>query len=138
MTDYLINILLQFIPYLTLCALLALFSSFKNVDSIYGKIVREVTESSEDEEDFYPLSKILRGAALVVFVVGLFISVTSPSITYKNKAANVEAIQYEQMQIQKNEMLETDSSNIVDNALKPKHTVEQRQKRFDELVDYKD
>lgn len=122
MQGYLYNVAQSFVPY---------FISGVFVFAMFVALLSVVSVTIEQR------TRVRRNAlktTLGIWAVGLLIALVAPANTYKHEPYNRAAAN---AQIEQQQRADTSSQEITDRSRKPALTDEQRAKRFDALVDYK-
>jgi len=130
--DYLTNVVLTFSTYVfSIGAILLLWWITYKVTPLFiadveqTRTVRKLT------------NKIASVLVVVSVVVSVLMSVFSPALTYKNQTLNVEQETAKYTKQIEQEAASTKDKPIVETIRQPKMTDEERQRDFDETVDWR-
>lgn len=149
MIEYLINFFLASAGYFLAAIVFAILSLFatqsalaKFVDYQINKMFDSMENVTRDdsavdpfESDEIRLTDIFSFIAVFFVLIGTYVGATSPSNTYKHEGVDIDRVVNEYQQAKEN--LAEEIPDIQDESLQSKHTIEGRQERFDDLVDYK-
>lgn len=135
MTNYMFNVFMAFTPYLSATVFLAIAYTFA---SKMDNVVIHITETEQPViEVTRAIKAIIKSLIVGIVIIGLFVTLTSPSLTYKNKTFNSTKDNQEMtMQIMEEAQLAKDKP-LKSIGRQPDQTRTERKSEFDDLVNWK-
>lgn len=139
MKDYLIDALVLFFQYFS-GVVLAVATTYLILVVMEKVVVAYVSDEDFKKNALSELDKT-KGWWKLVLVVGLILSLgftlSSSRLQFKRDPVDSENVLTQQQQQIQESYEETRDQPIVDRSLKPRHTEEEREDRFNDMVDWK-